>query len=409
MTDINSILVDGQDVNMPALRAYLDALAQQVVTVGRRAYMPRWSAALAAHRLGQSRAKIACIGDSNTRGVGSNPSSATADLLRRSWPTVMAQELSKMPNTKAVSDSVWCDGYFGLTGSGNLGVADPRVTWETGWQSHPSLFVAGGKALHYPAAQSGTGRINFDFTVGNADLETDTVDVYFVKFPGYGDILLTTNNAAEFIASTNTNGASGVGKLTGTRSSFKDMEWTIQRSSSTPDVDLIIYGVETYTAADNPISVWNMGASGSKVADWVADNQPYSFINAIQVLAPDLSIICLTTNDAAANTNGVTYRANLQTIVDKCLISGDVLLMIGIPSNVETATEEEQAAFAAIVRELAAENDLPLIDLQARWISQSAFPLRGLYFDGVHASQKGHFDVGYTAAQIVGNPGVYLG
>lgn len=370
----------------------------------------RWSAALAAHRAGVSRAYIACIGDSTTRGVGSNPSSATADLIRRSWPSVLADALNQMPNTKATANSLWCDGFFTLVGGGNLAIADPRVSWETGWQTHPTMFVAGGKSLQYPNSASGTGRFNVDFTVGASGTpEDDTCDVHYVKFPGFGDLLLTTNDAAEFVASAATSGASGVGKLTGTRSAYEDTAWTIQRAAGTPGVNLIFYGIESYKAADKPIGVWNMGASGSLAANWVDDNQPYSFVNVIQSLAPHLCIICLTINDWAADTAEATYKANMQDIIDACAVNSDILLVVGVPSNTGTAPVLRQQAFAGYVRDLAATNDLPVLDLSERWVSQALLPSRGLYYDGLHPSNVGYADVGNLTAQVVGNPGMYFG
>lgn len=419
MTDINSILVDGQDVNMPALRAYLDALAQQVVTVGRRAYMPRWSAALAEHRLGSAMARILVLGDSNARGIGTNPASAVADLVRRSWPTVMAQELSKMPDTTAYADSLWGDGFFGLTGSGNLAIADPRVSWEDGWTvNHPVLgnqFVLGGNAFHDPAGNSGSPKFNVDF-----GKPTKSARFYFVGFPGYATAIVSSDGSY-FAGSIVTNAASGIVTAditrtvpdeptwTGTDEEFFELPWTVQKAAGDSALNLTLVGVEAYNEEEYAIRVGNMGASGSTIGSWTNDNQPYSAINAIQVVQPDLTIICLNTNDAAANTNGVTYRTKYQTLIDAALVTGDVLLVIGIPSNAGTAPLDRQKAFADIVRELAETNGLPLVDLQARWISQSAFPERGFYFDGVHSSQKGAFDIGYTIAQIVGNPGVYLG
>lgn len=370
----------------------------------------RWSAALSAHRAGVSRAYIACIGDSTTRGVGSNPSSATEDLIRRSWPSVMADALNQMPNTKATANSLWCDGFFTLVGSGNLAIADPRVSWETGWQTHATMFVAGGKSFQYPDSASGTGRFNVDFTVGaTGPFEDDTCDVFYVKSPGFGDLLLTTNDAAEYVNSVSTSAANGVGKLTGTRSGYKDTAWTIQRAAGTPDVNLIFYGIESYKAADKPIGVWNMGASGSLAANWVDDNQPYNFVNALPDLAPNLTIICLTINDWANDTAEATYKANMQMIIDAAIETGDVLLVVGVPSNTGTAPVDRQQRFAGYVRDLADTNDLPVIDLSERWVSQALLADRGIYYDGLHPSNVGHYDIGYMLAQFVGNPGYYLG
>lgn len=359
---------------------------------------PRWSAALAKQQCLVSQAKMAIIGDSTTSGVGSNPSSATSNSRVNAYPAIMAKVLNLQPETKAQANSIWCDG---LEGS-NIGTFDPRITLASGWVIHPTLFCAGGKAFYDPT----TGSPNLTFNVG-AGIETDTLDIYAVRFPGYADIVVTTNGT--FNGSGSTNGASGIVKITVTRSADKTMPWVIQKSGFTPSADLLIVGLDAYVAADKPISVWNMGASGSKVADWVADNQPYSFINAIQVFAPDLSIICLTINDWAANTPEATYKSGLQQMITSCLVTGDVLLVVGVPSNTGTAPIQRQKDFARFVKELAKTNNLPVVDLSERWISQALYPSRGNYYDGLHPSISGYRDIAHLLANLTGNPGFYNG
>lgn len=403
--------------NFADLRAYLlggvvpvTALAKPGFFNFKASSFPRWSAALAAHRAGKSRAFIACVGDSVTRGVGSNPASATADLVRRSWPSVLAEALNEMPKTKATANSVWCDGFFSMDGSDDLSDADPRVSWEAGWQTHPTMFTAGGKSFLYPSSAAGEGKFNFDLTIGaTGPFEDDTVNVHVIKSPGNGRILVTTNDGAEFVVGDDTTGPNGVGVITGTRADFFDSPWTIQRNSADPGTNLQFFGIESYKSSDKPIGVWNMGASGSLVHDWVSDNQPYNFVEVIQSLSVNLTIVCLTINDWANNTPENNYKNDLQEIITAAIVPGDVLLVVGVPSNIATAPEARQKEFAGFVKELAETNDIPVLDLSERWISQALFPMRGLYYDGLHPSDVGSTDIGYLVAQVVGNPGAFTG
>jgi lysophospholipase L1-like esterase len=381
----------------------------------------RWSSALAAHRAGISRAYIACIGDSTTRGVGSNPApdSADIDILRNSWPSVMAKAFNQMPGIKATAESVWGDGMFGLGDSQDITAADPRVSFEPGWTtSLPSIgnqFVLGGNAFHDPAGNAGSPR--FDFA---ASVSTDSARAVFVRFPGYADAVISSD-AVHFAGPGITTGPDGIVIVdvtrtvpeapawTGTETEFFELPWTVQKEAVDSDFNLTLVGFEAYNAADKPIGIYNMGGSGTTPAIWVADNQAYSFINAIQALDIDLHIICHTINPWAQNVPEATYKAQMRTMIEACLVKGDVLLMVGVPSNIGTAPIERQVAYSRYVRDLADEYDLPALDLREMWISQTFRPELGRYYDGLHPSKKGYSQKGYLLATILANPEAFYG
>lgn len=349
--------------------------------------LPRWTAALAKARAGVGVAKVACVGDSTTSGVGSNPASATADCRRRAFPARLAEAMRARFNVKADASSVWCDGFEG----GNLTVFEPRLNMGAGW-TVSATFVAGGRALIDSTTNS--NKLSF-----NPGFVTDKLDLYYVKFPGYADVVVST--ADVFNASTSTAGVAGVGKLTVTRAVASAAAWDIQKSTNTPNVTLMIVGMDAYLSTDHNVSVWNMGASGSKVSHWATGAENYDFRNAIQTIAPDLSIVNLTINDWSQGTAENSYKTDLQTIITACQVTGDVLLTVGVPSNVAAASAEEQASTAAWAYDLARTNGIPLVDLSYRWIAQAYRPERGLYFDGQHPSNVGYADLGNHFAEVV--------
>lgn len=379
--------------------------------------LPRWSAALAAHRAGELvstydgdtlvgnlPARIAILSNSVGRGVGSNGVSA-ADLLVNAWPSVMTELLGAMPGTSAHANGVFGDGFFGMAG---LEAADPRIAFDAGWVIHPTLFSLGGKAFYDPYTNLTSPPLTYD-----PGVDTDTLDVYFVAFPGYADFIVTVDG--DFNGSQGTNGAANLLKATFTRDADFDLPWVILKAGGTADKDLLIAGVEAYMADDRKIAVANMSVSGGKTSHYAADNQNYSFRNALPKYAPHLSIIPLLINDTVANTPEATFKAEAQVIIDAAQRTGDVLLVIDNPIAAGAAPVERQLQFGGFIRDLADANSngggvgLPVIDLSERWIAQDLMPNRGLYADGLHPSKVGARDIGQMFAHVVGNPGYFFG
>jgi len=379
--------------------------------------LPRWSAALAAHRAGELvstydgdtlvgdlPARVAILSNSVGRGVGSNGVSA-ANLLVHAWPSVMADLLNGMPGTTAHAHGVFGDGFFGLAG---LESADPRIAFAAGWVIHPTLFSLGGKAFHDPNTNLTSPELTYD-----PGVDTDTLDVYFIAFPGYADFIVTVDGA--FNGSQSTNGPANLLKATFTRDADFDLPWVILKAGGTADKDLLIAGVEAYKSDDRKIAIANMSVSGGMSTHYAADNQNYSFRNALPKYAPHLSIVPLLINDTVANTAEATFKAEMQIIIDAAQRTGDVLLVVDNPIAAGAAPVERQQQFAGYIRDLADVNSngggvgLPVIDLFERWIAQDLMPNRGLYADGLHPSKIGARDIGQLFAHVVGNPGYFFG
>lgn len=350
---------------------------------------PKWIAALARARAGGAMAKIALIGDSMTSGVGSNPLSASTDSRRRAYPQRLAEALTAGFNLQAQANSIWCDG----SEASNITQFDPRLALEPGW-SISTAFVVGGFAFLDDSIVS--PRMRFSPTG-----MTDTLDVYFVKYPGYAEVVVSTDGI--FHGSAFTGGPQGIGKMTVTREA-SNRPWDIQKSTSTPAVRLQIVGMDAYLSTLHNVSVWNMGASGSRVRHWVEGGEPYNFRNALPQIGPDISVICLTINDWAAATPAASYKSDLQTMIDAASVTGDVALMVGVPSNEGVAPIPAQDAIAAYMHEVANASNRPTLDLRYRWVSQSYMPMRGFYFDGPHPSNVGCCDIAQFVSRVIGNP-----
>ncbi|WP_058048556.1 SGNH/GDSL hydrolase family protein [Janthinobacterium sp. Ant5-2-1] len=353
----------------------------------------RWQAALAKSRTWAGRAYVAIVGNSVPAGVGSNGGDGQTDARKNAWPTVLADALTKCYNGYARANSVWGDSFVGM----NLPTFDPRVTLGSGWVIS-NTFCLGGHALKNETTNSGTGiALSFE-----PDEPTDTCDIYYITYPGYSYFVTEVNADGVNLGTFNSHGNEGIAKATIT-APLGQNRWDI--SKSTPGT-LMIVGIDAYRAETCRTSVWNMGASGSTASHWATGNAPYNFRNALPAVAPDLTIIALTINDWAglAGSDPVNYKRDMSTIIAAAKISGDVLLMVDIPSNAGTASLADQARFRGYCYELAVENDVPLQDLTYRWRSQLYLPMLGRYHDGVHPSKVGNADIAYAVAKEIGNP-----
>lgn len=352
----------------------------------------RWQAALARARVWGGRAGIAVVGNSVPAGVGSNGGDGQTDSRKNAWPTVFADALTKLYNGFARADSIWGDSFAGS----NISTFDPRLTMGTGW-GVSNIFCLGGNVFINQTTTSGSANaLSFEPTV-----PTDRCDIYYIKYPGYSQFSTQVNNNGTNLGTFDSAGAEGMGKATIT-AALGQNRWDINKVNAGV---LLITGIDAYQASACRTSVWNMGASGSTAHDWAKGTAPYDFRNALPFVAPDLTIISLCINDWAGLPNSVPalYKADMKVIIDAGKVSGDVLLMVDIPSNVGTASLESQELFRQYCYQLSIENDVPLYDMTYRWRSQSYRPELGRYYDGAHPSQIGAADIAYIVARLVGN------
>ena len=105
--------------------------------------------------------------------------------------------------------------------------------------------------------------------------------------------------------------------------------------------------------------------------------------------AADLTVVCLTINDWNAGTAVATYKAGLVTLVDRCLTTGDVLLMTGCPSDPAQgkASYAAQAALRDAGFEVAATRGLAA-PIDGTVLFGGSFG-GGLMFDSVHPDAAG--------------------
>jgi len=345
---------------------------------GRPIGLSTFKAALARVKAATGRGKIVVIGDSTSMGAGAGTSGTTNlnGAAQKSWPQGL-QRFNSAPNYLS-SNSWWgTQGYDSAAGITLTGY-DTRLAQGANWA--PNLASLGGKVIRYaPGAVN-----NFSFTPTYA---FDTIVVYMLKNNLNGTCTINVDGGAS-LGTINTNSGGALVWATQTFTVSK----AIHQINLVPnnDAQMFFGGILCYDSTVPAIDVIQTAVYGSLASVFTPNVNVYDQIPTLKFIAPDLTIIDLTINDSNAGTALATYQANLQTIITAAKVSGDVLLMVGPPSNTAAATNGTLDTYIAVLRTLCATNTCSLVDMKLNWISyaniQATFP----YFDTLHPTTPGY-------------------
>jgi len=135
------------------------------------------------------------------------------------------------------------------------------------------------------------------------------------------------------------------------------------------------------------------GNEGMKTTRWALDHVD----EWLKRLNPEAVVILFGTNDLN-DVDAARYARNMRDLTDKCLANGTVPILTTIPPRHGRA--EKAAAFAKIVRDLAGELKLPLIDYHAEILRR-----RPDDWDG--ADEKFREHKGYDVPTLLARDGVH--
>ena len=335
--------------------------------------LPRWSAAVRAMLAGQRDARLLVIGDSVAQGYGAVPGGWTPNARAAAWPRRLA-DLMQAQGLPASSASVAGAGAGDLA-TGGYGAYDPRVSLGSGW-SVTTLTSLGGKLFSTP--DWGTDVWSFQ-----PDGPVDRFDVYAVCNTLLGVIAVETDGVERGVIDTMKPPA-----LERHTISFPETTGPIilrRRSGG----GIFIAGGVAWKSELRRVQVINGGWGGSRVADWTTTDQVYRAYGGLPTVGADLTVICLTINDWNNGTAAAAYKTQMGLLVDRALLSGDVLMMTGSPSDPaqgKAAYPAQQAIAAAAIEVAGAKGLATPIDGAALFGGTFA---PGLMFDSVHPNAAG--------------------
>jgi lysophospholipase L1-like esterase len=349
----------------------------------------RFRRALQATLAGTADTRLAVLGDSTIAGAyGAGVIWAGGRAL--SPPAYLASKLSALV---PVSE----DSSFGNGGSGGF-VFDPRVTTTTAnWTVFTPNWL-GGSCYRNDTNEAST--LSFAFAQA-----FDTIDVYYLQSTGGASFTIGVDGGAALGATVSTNGGLSVIKVTR----------SCPAGSRTVNINRLagagacpIYAVVTSNTARRAVQVYNWGVGGAKAGDWVDNTNSYNQFGGIATLAPHLTIINVGINDAIAGTTSGTFTTQMQTLIDQCQLSGDVVLTIPTPIGVSNATKAVQDGLYRALRNLAATNGCPVVDAYSLYGTQVAGAAAGFFqqaVDTIHPTAAGYEAVADLMIETLGLKG----
>lgn len=290
-------------------------MASPATVASRQNRLLKWRAALGAFRQNATpRPRILCIGDSKMMGggAGSAPNTYTTGAYSKRRTAMLAGLLSDA-GFRALDQA-----FVGNNAAPDHAAYDGRVSLGSGW-----AWSTGTVGNHFgnASAQNTTTTGNMAFSpIGTFD----TIDVIYAQGPTAGvftvsdgaslqDTVTATNATAKPVRRTISLASRGSGK-------------TINIARSSGFVG--IFAVIAYDSTQPSIELLNGGIFGSRTADWM-NSGSFGPANATgwEAYAPHLTFIALGANDKNNSIAVATFSANIQTLITRAQVSGDVVLV----------------------------------------------------------------------------------
>lgn len=339
----------------------------------------RWKRALGRMRTAEGyRPLVALVGDSKTAGFGTDPSGQFR--VATSIGARLAAILSAR-GLPAISESMWGDAGTSLVPASAY---DPRRSGFSGWSLYGgqggdggiggalSTTTGTGPAIFTPSVPVDRARLFFKqgenaAATASAMVTVDADATVLATLPG-GSTPSYTRSAAISL------GAAGTHAI---------------RITPAGGAPFYLAGLIAWNSAVPAVDIANLAVSGVKAA-WQASTPR---LNWLGVLAPDLTIINIGSNDMLASgaTSVAAFTASVQAVISKAQASGDCILVFpaigrdaGSSAQNVLVSDAQRAPFRTALAALATANGCVLVDEQALLGGRDMGQALGLFADSLH-------------------------
>lgn len=347
--------------------------------------LPAWKRALALSILGQSPARVLCLGDSTTAGVSADsynttPGTSVQDTAN-AYPRQLAKRLTAlgvpadvgmtMPGSAGGPDAHWANVAGGVYGAGGGG-------------------IGGGQSVNMPAVGDG-----WNVTPG---VLADTYKVWYWTASGTGTFSAQATGGTLVSVNTNT-GTQGIASATVTAASASTAN-VVQLRSTVAGVGSIVFAIEFWNSATpNRVRILPAGCPGQDsgaFATGVAASASYGSRYVTRALAPNLTIISLGINDVYHGLSLATTQSNLAALAADAQLSGDALFMSAVPPSAGNVNGIDVSSINAWLLGIGG----AYVDLQSRY----ARNMNGLGLqvsDKIHPNALGYYDMANVVADAL--------
>ncbi|GLZ51764.1 SGNH/GDSL hydrolase family protein [Actinomycetospora sp. NBRC 106378] len=168
-----------------------------------------------------------------------------------------------------------------------------------------------------------------------------------------------------------------------------------------------LLGVEAGTATGMRVS--NLARAGLSAGSLVADDAGglRGLAVSVDAMAADLAILLVSANDFRAHVPVATFVERIRTTIRRQRATGgDVLLATpGEPDPgifpPDHVLDPPLTDYLAALYGLADAEDVPLLDLRARWGAHADAAARGFFTDGIHPNDRGSEDIAQAVAAVL--------
>lgn len=323
-------------------------------------------------RAGTADGKILCIGDSTTGGIGVN------ELGQQGLPGSYPYKLAEILNGQGLPARP------GFANAGpNSGNFDSRFTFGTGW-NYTTGFGFASRAIRW--APSTTGTLTFQDYWAH-----DTYDIYYVvaSTGSASGGTFTAQATGGTLVNVTTTATSGYAKVT--VSAGAELATNVVTITASGSVQVIISGIEGYTAGSRKMRLGNAGYGGTEAAANWGLSGTWTSDAMIKAYAPDLTLISLGINDAGNSVAVATYLAAITKLTTAAQVSGDVVIMPPFPPGTTATTNMKN--FVNLYTDALPSLALPIADVRYRWISGADVEALGFKRDALHPNALGYGDI----------------
>jgi hypothetical protein len=338
------------------------------------------------------RSRLVFIGDSYPAGNQAVPGQGMMGNARmKSYPMQLAG-LMRNRGLNARADAMIGDGGVWRAG-GNISVynqCDPRFSYS----GSGVTFLGNYNTLGDTAWQLTNAGDKITFTPGNT---FDTIDLLYLT-----NTLYTGNFAISFDGGTTT--AYTVANNADTAVHMGT--YTVPNGGTATSVtfvqgvgDAFLSGVNTRTAANPGIEIYNCGATAMQVSTMAAAVVPggnantWNTMAAIPVLL-DSNALNVTFLDGWYNdfSHGATLantQSKMQTLITAAKAFGDVVYTTYVPMSTDYVSVATFESWHKGMMQVALDNDIPVIDMYTGFLPYAVSSLYGTYGDPIHLSAAG--------------------
>ncbi|WP_375396520.1 SGNH/GDSL hydrolase family protein [uncultured Sphingomonas sp.] len=377
-----------------------DPIVPPVGFVRNGATNPALKAMLARVAGGTGRGRIVFKGDSTSAGAGGSDLAADNTGARPFRPAAALAGQLSTGGIPALDNGFVGDNGMTKEGGCGLPAYDGRVVLAN-WNVYPDYSFAGGALLG-----SNSGALTFTATTS---VDTFEMVLFNLSSPAVMTVLIDGAAPASIVrsggmtgsANTLVAGTSGVGFCKAIVTAASAGTHTISLTSNTTDRP-ILRSIIAYDSAVRAIDMLVHAVNGAKSADQGYTSSPDLFYNndALGYDAPDLTVINLGLNDGSQGVSASAYSSNLQAIVAKAKLSGDVLLVSPHPASSSFSAFAMQTGLRDAAAALAVANGIAYMDLYSYFVSFAAVQSR--LADGfVHPRGEMYAEIGQVYRRCI--------